>query len=57
MLYAHIFNARKSTGKKYVLIISTGASIAHDVIKEMYFDSKTVAKRHAKLIGATAYNY
>ena len=57
MSYAHIFNARKSTGKKYLLIISLGASIAYDVITEIYFDSKTDAKRHAKSLGAIAHNY
>ena len=56
MKYAHIFNARKSTGFKYTLLISTSPSIV-DMQTELHFNSKVEAKAMAKTLGAKAYNY
>jgi hypothetical protein len=56
MKYAHIFNARKSSGFKYCLIISTSPSIV-DQETELFFATKPEAKAMAKALGAKAYNY
>lgn len=54
MTYAHIFKARPSTGRKFVLILSEGFQ---PIGQEMYFDSKTDAKKAAQAVGAKAWNY
>ena len=56
MKYAHIFNARKATGFKYTLVISSSPSIV-DQLTELFFNSKPEAKAMAKALGAKAYNY
>lgn len=55
-MYASIFNARKTTGFKFELVIHnepniTGGSVHH------YFNSKTEAKQFAKASGLKAWNY
>lgn len=54
MTYAHIFKARASTGKKFILILSEG--FTPDGIESLH-DSKAEAKAAAKAAGAKAWNY
>jgi protoheme ferro-lyase len=54
MIYAHIFKAHARTGKKFVLILSTG--FVPDGTESLH-DSKAEAKAAAKAAGAKAWNY
>ena len=54
MIYAHIFKARASTGKKFVLILSEGFQ---PIGQESHHDSKAEAKAAALAAGAKAWNY
>jgi len=54
MIYAHIFKARASTGKKFVLILSE--SFTPNGI-ESHHDSKAEAKAAAAAANAKPWNY
>ena len=54
MTYAHIFKARASTGKRFVLILSEGFQ---PIGRESHHDSKTEAKQAAAAAGAKPWNY
>lgn len=54
MKNSHIYKAR---GGKFMLIITTGPSIAEGVVSEQTFNSKNEAKAAAKAVGAKPWNY
>ena len=54
MTYAHIFKAHKSTGFKFVLILSEGFTPNG---MESFYQSKAEAKAAALAAGAKAWNY
>lgn len=58
MYYAHIYRTRATcTLGRFELIITTGAAINDGVIGVTYYATKADAKRAAKLVNATPYNY
>ena len=56
-MYAHISknSARRDGG--YLLTLSPTCDISQGIAQELVFASKAEAKRHAKAIGAVAWNY
>tara|TARA_R110000868_G_scaffold193933_1_gene439226 strand:- start:1424 stop:1597 length:174 start_codon:yes stop_codon:yes gene_type:complete len=57
MNYAHIFNARKGSGYKFVLYITSTPALSGAPIETGYFDSKAAAKKYAAAKNAKAWNY
>jgi hypothetical protein len=57
MTYAHIFKARKDSGYKFVLYITTTPALRGAPIETGYFDGKVAAKSYAARKGAKAWNY
>jgi hypothetical protein len=57
MIYAHIFNARKDSGYKFVLYITATPALRGAPLETGYFDSKAAAKKYAAAKNAKAWNY
>jgi hypothetical protein len=57
-MYASIFNARKTTGFKFELVVHALPSISGESVQaQHYFNSKADAKRFAKSLNLIAWNY
>ena len=57
IMYAHISKNSARRGGGYLLILSPTCDISQGIAQELVFASKAEAKRHAKSIGAIAWNY
>lgn len=57
MIYSHIFNARKESGYKFVLYITSTPALRGAPIETAYFDNKVTAKKYAAAKNAKAWNY
>lgn len=58
MLYSHIYKASAKTGFKFELVITDDPSpINENVIQSYFFNNKVEAKKQAKQLNATAWNY
>jgi uncharacterized protein YbcC (UPF0753/DUF2309 family) len=57
MLFAHIFNARKDSGFKFVMYITATPALQGRPIETGYFYSKVAAKKYAAAKNAKAWNY
>jgi len=57
MLFAHIFNARKGSGFKFVMYITATPALQGRPIETGYFYSKVAAKKYAAAKNAKAWNY
>ena len=57
-MYASIFNARKTTGFKFELVVHSQPGITGESVQaQHYFNSKGEAKQFAKSNGLKAWNY
>jgi hypothetical protein len=57
-MYASIFNARKTTGFKFELVVHSQPGINGESVQaQHYFNSKVEAKQFAKSNGLKAWNY
>lgn len=56
-MYAHLFKNSARRGGGYLLTLSLTCDISQGIAQELVFASKAEAKRHAKSIGAIAWNY
>ena len=57
-MYASIYVAAKRTGFKFELIVHATPALHSDSVEQhFYFDSKVEAKREAKRMNLTPWNY
>ena len=57
-MYASIFVAAKRTGFRFELIVHKTPALHSDSVQQsLYFDSKVDAKREAKKMNLTPWNY
>jgi hypothetical protein len=57
-MFASVFNARKTTGSKFELVIHSSPSISGDsVVAQYYYNTKAECRKAATALGAKPWNF